>query len=145
MENLSKFDVHISRRSSLYITPPWGVETQDDFINVVCEVKFDQTPEKLLEIVLEVEQMMGRYRWYKWGPRLIDIDILEFNREVRDTESLKIPHPYYTERSFVLVPMADLEPEWVPTGDHRPISSILAEMSLEGVESFTDEQYQPIV
>ncbi|MCB0837503.1 MAG: 2-amino-4-hydroxy-6-hydroxymethyldihydropteridine diphosphokinase [Bacteroidetes bacterium] len=143
IKSLANSGVEILRCSSLYITPPWGILSQDEFINMVCEVGFSGTAEELLKLVLKTEEDMGRYRYYKWGPRLIDIDILEFKREVYDLEHLKIPHPYYPERPFVMVPLRDLEPDWKPTGQDRTISQILENFSLEGIEKLP-EDYKPI-
>jgi len=118
-------DIAVSRISSFYRTPAWGVEEQEDFINAVCEVRFSGSAEKLLEIGLDIEDKMGRLRQKKWGPRLIDIDILEFNRQQIGLPHLQIPHPYYTQRAFVLVPFAELEPAWIPTGHTQTLSEIL--------------------
>ncbi|MEZ4774685.1 MAG: 2-amino-4-hydroxy-6-hydroxymethyldihydropteridine diphosphokinase [Bacteroidia bacterium] len=144
MDHLSSAEVLIRRRSRLFETPPWGVETQDEFLNIVCEVSFDGSPERLLQILLDTEQLMGRYRYYKWGPRLIDIDILEFNREIHSTESLTLPHPFYPQRPFVLVPFADLEPGWVPTGFDQTVSQILETLPLADIQPFEHKDYIPV-
>lgn len=144
MDHLSSADVPILRRSRLFVTPPWGVETQDEFLNIVCEVSFSGSSEQLLRVLLDTEQIMGRYRYYKWGPRLIDIDILEFNREVHATDSLKLPHPYYPQRPFVLVPFADLEPQWIPTGMMLTISQILESLPLAGIQPYEHTDYTPV-
>ncbi|MDX2245510.1 MAG: 2-amino-4-hydroxy-6-hydroxymethyldihydropteridine diphosphokinase [Bacteroidia bacterium] len=144
LDHLSFASVQILRRSRLFITPPWGVETQDEFLNIACEVSFKGSPQQLLQILLDTEQLMGRYRYYKWGPRLIDIDILEFHREIHSTESLKLPHPYYPRRPFVLVPLADLEPDWIPTGMDKTVAQILETLPLAGIYPFEDRQYIPV-
>lgn len=125
LELLGGHDVMIQRVSALYRTPPWGILEQESFINAVCEVRFEGDAEQLLEIVLDIETKMGRIRAYKWGPRLIDIDIIEFNRVNIDLPHLQIPHPFYTQRAFVLVPLSQLEPAWIPTGGTTPIRKLL--------------------
>ncbi|MEZ4826747.1 MAG: 2-amino-4-hydroxy-6-hydroxymethyldihydropteridine diphosphokinase [Bacteroidia bacterium] len=144
LDHLSAAGVHTLRRSRLFVTPPWGVENQDSFLNIVAEVYYDGNAEDLLQILLNTEQTMGRYRYYKWGPRLIDIDILEFHREVHNTESLKLPHPYYPQRTFVLVPFADLEPDWVPTGETDTIAEILKSLPSDGIFPLDHSGYQPV-
>jgi len=120
--------VTINRVSSFYQTPPWGIRDQEAFINIVCEVDFVGAPEELLDICLHIEEKMGRKRIIKWGPRLIDIDIIEFHREMIQTPTLTLPHPYYLERDFVLVPLAELAPHWQPTGHTEAIQAYLVEM-----------------
>ena len=131
LDLLKLYQVHILRVSSYYISEPWGVRSQDDFINAVAEVSFDGTASELLSIVLEVEKHMGRIRRVKWGPRLIDIDILEFKREIHKVPDLSIPHPFYPMRNFVLIPFAELEPDWIPTGGIENVS-ILADRYNDG-------------
>lgn len=104
--------VGVVRVSSYYGTAPWGYTQQDDFVNAVAEVKFGGTPQELLDIALRIEHKMGRVRIQKWGPRIIDIDIVDFHRQHVHTDSLNLPHPYYHERDFVLLPLRELEPDW---------------------------------
>jgi 2-amino-4-hydroxy-6-hydroxymethyldihydropteridine diphosphokinase len=118
----------IKRCATLIETPAWGIEDQAAFLNTVVEVDFGGTARELLHTVLEVERKMGRIREQKWGPRLIDIDIVEFNRQIIDEPGLQVPHPWYTERAFVLEPLAELEPYWVPTGMSKTVSSLLREL-----------------
>jgi 2-amino-4-hydroxy-6-hydroxymethyldihydropteridine diphosphokinase len=86
-----------------------------------------------LEIALGVEEKMGRVREKKWGPRLIDIDLLEFNRTTIDHERLQLPHPFYPKRVFVLAPLAELESEWIPTGHQQTVSELLAAADTQGL------------
>lgn len=123
---LAEKGVSVVRCSSLYRTEPWGIREQNAFVNAVAEVGFPGSASELLTILLSVEQEMGRVRRFKWGPRLIDLDILEFNGEVIDQDRLKVPHPFYPERDFVLVPLAELEPEWQPTGSDLLIRDLIA-------------------
>ena len=126
LERLEEKGVQVLRLSSLYVTPPWGIIEQEEFVNAVAEVSFQGSATTLLHLIGETEQELGRVRTQKWGPRIIDIDILEFHREHWQSEILTLPHPYYTERTFVLAPLKELEPDWIPTGDHRTVSEILS-------------------
>ncbi|MEM7371281.1 MAG: 2-amino-4-hydroxy-6-hydroxymethyldihydropteridine diphosphokinase [Bacteroidota bacterium] len=126
---MEESNIHVLRCSAVYRTPAWGIEAQEDFVNAVCEVQFAGTAEELLTALLGIEQMMGRRRIMKWGPRLIDLDILEFHRQQVISEHLTLPHPYYPQRSFVLAPFQDLEPDWIPTGHSLSISTLLLEQA----------------
>lgn len=123
--------VKILRSSSIYRSEAWGIKDQDFFLNSVIEVEFHDEPSALLKVCLQVENHMGRKRIQKWGPRLIDLDIIDFHRQVWDTKDLKLPHPYYTKRSFVLVPLAELEPDWLVRASGRNIPWYLKQIPKE--------------
>ena len=122
---LSLGGVQVLRCASLIETPPWGEENQRPFVNTLVEVSFSETARELLELVLGIEKKMGRIRDYKWGPRIIDIDILEFQRQVIDEDGLQVPHPWYPARAFVLESFVELEPGWVPTGGEQTVTALL--------------------
>ena len=105
--------VRLLRQSSVYETKAWGFTDQADFLNQVIEIETDLTPLRLLNFIKKTETALGRVQNFRWGPRLIDIDILFFDNLVRSTQKLQIPHPRISERAFVLVPMAELEPDFV--------------------------------
>lgn len=98
-------------RSSIYVTKPVGVEDQPDFVNAVIEVKTSLTPVDLLKLCNDVEGRLGRERTIRWGPRVIDIDILLYEGAAVDEPNLTIPHPQMKERAFVLVPLAEIAPD----------------------------------
>lgn len=100
--------VSVIRESSVYETEPWGYTDQDGFYNNVIEVETEKSPQALLGICLGIEAGMGRIRAFKYGPRVIDLDLLFYEDRVLDTEELKLPHPLIGERDFVLVPLAEL-------------------------------------
>lgn len=111
--------VEIVACSSLYETPPWGLQEQPPFLNAVCKARTALSPAELLSYVKELEQQLGRVASVRWGPRAIDIDILFFDDLVLHSESLIIPHPQLQHRAFVLVPLAELAPQFVhPTIGH---------------------------
>ncbi len=99
----------ISKKSSLYQTAAWGKTNQADFINQAIEIETLLTPNDLLNVLLTIEQTLGRTRSaVKWEERTIDIDILFYNNLIISEEHLKIPHPFLQDRKFVLVPLAEI-------------------------------------
>ena len=100
--------VTVTKVSKYYITEPWGYADQPDFTNACCEVETTLSPEALLGVCLGIEAGMGRVRQIKNGPRVIDLDLLLYGNEKRDTEELILPHPGMPERDFVLLPLNDL-------------------------------------
>jgi len=98
----------IIRKSALYKTEPWGNKEQDDFINQVILIKTKMPPNELMAFLLNTEKKMGRERIEKWGPRIIDLDILFYDNEIIEEEGLVIPHPYITDRKFILVPLMEI-------------------------------------
>ena len=104
----------IVSKSSIYETAAWGKTDQPGFLNLVLAVDTIHCPEKLLEIVLAIEQELGRIRYEKWGSRLIDIDIILYGDEVIDKgDLLQIPHPEMQNRKFVMLPLTEIAPDLV--------------------------------
>ncbi len=101
----------ISRTSSVYRSAAWGNTSQPDFLNVTAEFMSALPPGELLDVILSIETSIGRERTEKWGPRLIDIDILFFDTLVIKTPALEIPHPQIQNRRFTLEPLAEISPE----------------------------------
>lgn len=101
----------ITKVSSVYETDAVGYEDQAAFLNIVAEIETDFAPVELLDFCLALELELGRVRLFKWGPRLIDIDILLYEDVKIDTEKLKIPHLYMKERAFVMIPLLEISPE----------------------------------
>jgi 2-amino-4-hydroxy-6-hydroxymethyldihydropteridine diphosphokinase len=96
--------------SSVYETAPWGVTDQPVFLNMVALAATDRDPRGVLDACMEVESELGRVRGERWGPRLIDVDILLYDELEIEQEGLVIPHPRMLERDFVLVPLLELRP-----------------------------------
>ncbi len=103
----------VLRASSVYETRPWGIEDQPDFLNCVLEVGTRLSPPELLGRVKEIEGTMGREPGVRYGPRLIDIDILFYDDVIFEGPDLRVPHPRLHQRAFVLVPLAELSPDLV--------------------------------
>lgn len=104
--------IQLVNYSSIYETDPVGYEEQEQFLNMVIEVKTSLRPDELLDECLATEQKFGRKRDIRWGPRTIDLDILLFNQENIETEKLIIPHPRMAERAFVMVPLLEINPDF---------------------------------
>lgn len=103
--------VSVAAVSSLYRTPPWGRIDQPDFVNAVAAVDTALTARGLLELCLATERALKRVRVERWGPRLIDMDLLVFGDEKIEEEGLQVPHPRMAERAFVLAPLAEIAPD----------------------------------
>ncbi len=126
--------VQIVAQSPLYRTMPWGKADQDWFVNACIGVDTALSPQALLELCLSTELQMGRKRLEKWGPRLIDIDVLSYNIAKIATETLTLPHPLMLERAFVLVPLHDIAPDLIITG--TTVREALAALDVEGIQRF---------
>ena len=114
-------------RSSLYTTKPVGVPPQPDYINAVCIIDSELPAQDLLGLLHGIEKSMGRIRKERWGPRVIDLDLITYGTLQSDDEDLTLPHPRAHERRFVLEPWLEIEPDAVlpPFGRVR---DILAEL-----------------
>lgn len=111
-------DIEVVARSRIISTKPWGKTDQPDFANMAVTVQTSLEPVDLLHAALDIERSMGRVRHVTWGPRLIDIDIIAYERLEMHTGTLTLPHPHAHERDFVLVPLLEIAPEtadWVIT------------------------------
>jgi len=112
--------------SNYWRTAPWGPTPQPDFVNAVCEIETDLQPEELLRLLLTVETDMGRERHERWGPRVIDLDLLTYGQGRVETPELTLPHPRLSERAFVLLPWAEIAPDFRPLPDGPPVAEMAA-------------------
>jgi 2-amino-4-hydroxy-6-hydroxymethyldihydropteridine diphosphokinase len=101
----------VARQSHLYETEPWGKPEQDTFLNQVIMINTTLDPRGLLEEITKIERDLGRERKEKWGPRVIDVDILFYGRRVIRDKGLEVPHPELHKRAFVLAPLLEIAPE----------------------------------
>lgn len=154
-EALARLDASGARviaRSADYETPPWGKLDQPAFVNLCAIVETELDPEALLALCLKVEADLGRRRLEKWGPRVIDIDVLAYEDTAAPrtgappegaqpapaqpvltlaSPTLTIPHPYMLERAFVLLPLAEIAPDLVIRGTR--VADAAAAMGHEGI------------
>ncbi len=111
-------DLRLLRRSRLYRSMPWGRTDQPAFINAVAEIETALAPQALLQTLLDIERGLGRIRedTSRWGPRVIDLDLLLYDDRIIDEDGLRVPHPHLHERAFVLLPLNELGPERIIPG-----------------------------
>ncbi|MGN6401075.1 MAG: 2-amino-4-hydroxy-6-hydroxymethyldihydropteridine diphosphokinase [Flavisolibacter sp.] len=116
----------IIQQSSVYETAAWGMEDQAAFLNLVLEIETQLSPQQLLKTILTIEETLGRKRNIKYGPRLIDIDILLFGDAIIDVHGLKVPHPQMQHRRFVLEPLNEIAPEKIHPVLQKTIAQLLS-------------------
>ena len=133
-QNISKaieaisLKMSISRQSSLYETTAWAYTDQPNLLNQVIQVETDLSPLRLLNFLKKTEVELGRVENFRYGPRLIDIDILFYDDLIKTTSRLQIPHPRIPERAFVLVPLNEIAPGYVHPVLKKTIAELLAEL-----------------
>lgn len=128
--------ISVVNESSIYETEPVGYENQENFLNQVVEITTQYSPLELLEACQLIENKLGRERDVRWGPRTIDLDILLYNQENIVMNQLIVPHPRMDSRAFVLVPLAELNPELIiPTINNtvREQLSLISNQEKRGV------------
>ncbi len=108
---LIKRGIKVIKRSSMVETEPWGITEQPRFINMAIEVETGMRPEELLSTIKEIETDMGRHQGIRWGPRIIDLDILLYDDLIIKMPELEIPHPGTYDRDYVLKPLSEVAPE----------------------------------
>jgi 2-amino-4-hydroxy-6-hydroxymethyldihydropteridine diphosphokinase len=111
IDMMNERGVSVTERSSIVETPPWGLEDQPRFMNMVACAGTRLEPLDLLNTLKEIERVMGRKKTVRWGPRLIDLDILFYDDLVLQRPGLEIPHPLIVEREFVLRPLNEIAPD----------------------------------
>lgn len=116
---------NIVAASSIYQTAAWGMQQQPDFYNQALKIETAFQPHQLLKKLLEIENIIGRIREEKYGPRIIDLDILLFNDETVDDENLKIPHPHLPQRKFALVPLNEVAADYFHPVEKKTIHQLL--------------------
>lgn len=119
----------VSKRSSMFETEPWGIRNQPKFINMVVEIETGLEPEKLLGILKKIEQDAGRKPSKRWGPRVIDLDILLYEDLIVKSPELEIPHPGTSEREFILKPLSEIAPDKIHPLLKKSIKALLSEIS----------------
>lgn len=132
LRRLEAGGARVVARSSNWKTPPWGVTDQPAFVNACVLVETELSARALLDLCLSVETALGRRREVRWGPRVIDLDVLDHDGQCIDEPGLVLPHPHLAERAFVLVPLAEIVPERLVAGAR--VREHLAKVDASGVE-----------
>ncbi len=129
-------DIQVMIYSSIYETEPWGYPDQPPFLNQVVKAKTSLSAPALLASLKSIERNLGRRPTFRYGPRLIDLDILLYGALVLDTPMLTIPHPRLVERAFVLAPLVEIAPDLVHPVLGKTIQEILSQVGDQGVKLF---------
>ncbi|MEO1437367.1 MAG: 2-amino-4-hydroxy-6-hydroxymethyldihydropteridine diphosphokinase [Bacteroidota bacterium] len=130
----------INRTSSIYETAAWGRTDQPAFLNQVVALESHWDPWTMMKTILEIEEAMGRIREEKWGPRVIDIDLLAHGQNRIVSALLSLPHPELPNRKFVLVPLQEIAPNWKHPSSGKSINELLEntpdqlEVNILGIE-----------
>lgn len=128
IEEISKLDkTNLTKESSYYETEPWGLREQDDFINSVIEITTELEAEDLFRELKNIEKKLHRKNRGKWEQREIDIDILFYGNEVLKNETINIPHKEIENRKFVLIPMAEIDKNFIHPEKNKSIKELLKE------------------
>jgi 2-amino-4-hydroxy-6-hydroxymethyldihydropteridine diphosphokinase len=121
--------IHVS---SVYESEPWGRKDQDAFLNQVIEIKTNLKPGTFFAACQKIEKSMGRASSIRWGPRIIDIDLLIYHHRIIDDKGMQVPHPRLTQRRFVLVPLVEIAPHVIIPGVGKNTLEILQECEDSG-------------
>lgn len=125
-------NTEVVKSSTILETEPFGYIEQDNFLNACLEVKTLLTPQEFLSSILKIELDMGRVREIKWGPRVIDIDILFYDDEIIQEDNLAVPHPWICEREFVLKPLSEIAPNYVHPLERKTIMMLARKLKESG-------------
>lgn len=129
MDHLSGHSkIKVTAHSSFYKTEPVGKTDQDWFINTVVEARTSLSPPDLLKELLSIENNMGRERLEKWGPRIIDLDLLFYDDRIENSDTLTLPHPEIQFRKFVLAPLCEISGEIIHPVLNISVQQLLAEL-----------------
>lgn len=118
----------VEKISPFIETEPYGVLDQPVFLNGVCSVQTHLSPQKLLDLLLDIERRLGRIRTRHWGPRAIDLDLLLYEQQIITEPNLTVPHPDMQNRLFVLVPLADIAPMLIHPQLKKTVKQLLEEL-----------------
>ena len=118
----------VEKESSVYETQSWGKTDEPDYLNQVVQLRTDLPAEKVLHIILQIENKLGRVREEKWGSRVIDIDILFYGQQIIDQKELKVPHPELHKRMFALEPLNEIARELIHPVFEKRIFELKSEL-----------------
>lgn len=129
IEFLIDSGIRVLKRSSGIETEPWGLKGQPKFVNMAIKIQTGLRPKDLLKLLKNIETKLGRTPGPRWGPRVIDLDILFYDDIVMRTAELEIPHPGISEREFILKPLAAIAPDKIHPVLKKSLSALLNDIS----------------
>jgi 2-amino-4-hydroxy-6-hydroxymethyldihydropteridine diphosphokinase len=127
----------------LYRSGPFGIEDQPDFLNSACILSTNFLPLDFLKALKDIEKNLGRRKTFRWGPREIDLDIIFFGDRIINQEELIIPHPGFKERRFVLLPLVQMDADFIPPAENRTLKEILHGCSDETTLKLEKKNWYP--
>lgn len=130
--------VVVKEASSLFETEPWGFVDQPDFLNQILLAETRLSAPDLLLYIKDLEAQIGRVPNFRYGPRLVDIDIIFYGDQIIREPNLVIPHPRFQERAFVLVPLVEIAPDLTIPGTDQVVSDLLLELDTSGVHRYQE-------
>ena len=137
LEELVNNGIKIVKKSRIYRTKPWGRVNQPDFLNMGLEIVCDHEPLELIRVLKQIEVKMGRKPGgIRWGPRIIDIDIVFYGTQIVKTRDLTIPHASFFERAFAIKVLAEIAPDFVPPCSDKKLKDYLSGVEHEGSEIY---------
>ena len=131
LRRLDRDGIKLRKASQLLVTAPFGVTAQPDFVNAVAEIDTELPPEVLLSHLHDIERQAGRERMLRWGPRTLDLDLVDYHGQIR-AEAPVLPHPGIAERIFVLAPIAEIAPGWRHPQSGLTAAEMLAKLDHAG-------------
>jgi len=132
LEKLKQNNIQIIKSSNIIETEPYGYKEQGKFLNMAVEIDSDLEPFELMKLISKIESELGRIRTKRWGPRVIDIDIIFYDYLIINEPDLKIPHPDMQNRFFVLKPFQEIAPDFVHPVLKKTITELLENLNSEG-------------
>lgn len=130
IQKLEENQIQVLSQSSIYLTAPWGVKTQqEDYFNQALKIQTELYPFELLNLLKKIEIELGRDQKGDYQPRTADIDIIAFNDWQIHSENLKIPHPEYKNRLFVLIPLQEITPDFIDPTQKISIQEMIDQCS----------------
>lgn len=136
LSEIEKQNILIIKKSRIYKTKPWGNDNQPDFLNMAIEVDCNYSPSELFKVLKRIESKMGRKKTRRWGPRIIDVDILFYSTNIVNSKNLTIPHKEFYNRPFAIKLLAEISPDFVPPRSNKRVKDFLQGTGNEGIEIY---------
>lgn len=138
LNKIQGHNIRIVKKSKMYKTKPWGSNNQPDFLNMVIEIDCDYSAAELLTVLKNIESKMGRKKTRRWGPRVIDVDILFYGDRVIKSKNLIIPHKEFLNRPFAIKLLAEIAPDFILPFSTKRVKDFLPDIRNEGIEIYRD-------